>query len=167
MARHTYEVSYSFRVRLPVAARPAFRWCTDFGPGDAQWFSRPGRRQVRAVTENILLLTDIPRGRDPAVPRITRLVHIDPRTLSWTNTHVSGPRRHSQFWYRIHPEGPQRSSLEFWGHLLLRSSRPLTRRELRRVAAENRREDSRLWRRRLVPALRRDLHGRVRSPARS
>lgn len=101
-------------------------------------------------------MTDLtrPGGR---TRRIRRLVRINPSEMAWTNTHLDGPYRHSQYWYRVVPDGPRASHLEFRGLRVERTRRRLPPKALARMAEECRREDSGDWRRRFAPALARDL----------
>jgi hypothetical protein len=152
---------YHFRQNFRANARAAFVWCTDFGPGDAAFFSSPGSRSVERLTEDALLMTDR-RQQAGGRREITRLVRIDRPSMAWTNTHVSGPFLHSQFWYRVVPDGPRRSHLEFDGLELRKLARRPSARELARLTEETRAGDARLWRERIGPALDRDLAGRAR-----
>ena len=144
---------YRFQQSFRVPARAAFGWCTDFGPADGPLLSKGTVRSVRRLTDDTLILTDTTRPRGRRL-RIQRLVRIDPVHLAWTNTHLDGPYRHSQYWYRIVPDGPGRSHLEFDGLRLVHSARPGSA----TVQAERERQsDARTWRERLAPALERDL----------
>jgi hypothetical protein len=147
---------YRFRQPLRAPAREAYAWCTDFGPDDGKLFSEPTRRSVRPLSDDALVMTDTtyPRGR---LLRIRRLVRLNPSELAWTNTHLNGPFRHSQFWYRIVSDGARKSHLEFQGLRLERSPRRLSAAERDGRAELCRRSDSEEWRRRLAPALERDL----------
>jgi hypothetical protein len=159
---------YRFRQSFRVPARAAFGWCTDFGPSDGRLLSTRTVRSVRRLTDDALVLTDTTRPRGRRL-RIQRLVRIDPAHLAWTNTHLDGPYRHSQYWYRIVPDGPDRSHLEFDGLRLETSTRPASAKVRAREAERNRRLDARTWRERLAPALERDLAtalGRPRKPGR-
>lgn len=148
-------VKYRFSQPFAVPARTAYEWCTDFGPGDGALFSQKTRRSVRRLADDALIMTDV--TFPPGGPRrIRRLVRLDPARLAWTNTHLDGPFRHSQHWYRIVADGPSRSHLEFVGLRLERSSRSLTRSETLRRSEANRRSDSGEWRHCLAPALERD-----------
>jgi hypothetical protein len=151
-----YSLQYSFRQSLDAPARAAYAWCTDFEPSDGKLFPVKWVRSVRWLSEDTLMLTDTtyPAGR---TQRIHRLVHLNPSQMAWTNTHVDGPFRHSQYWYRIVPDGSRRCHLEFQGFRLVTSSRSLTRPEIARMAASERRSDSSLWRSRIAPALKSDL----------
>lgn len=152
-------IRYEFRQPFRVSAPAAFRWATDFGPSDAELFGDQRRRTVRRLGPDALRMTDTthPAGR---TLRITRLVRIFPERMAWTNTHLSGPFRYSQFWYRIVPDGPRRCHLEFTGLKIETRSRPLTPVEVRRESEANRREDSATWRQRFAPALERDVGAR-------
>lgn len=154
-------VRYHFRQPFRVSAKAAYAWCTDFQPSDARLFQQKWRREVLRLSEDALVLTETtwPRGR---VRVIQRLVRLSPQDLAWTNTHISGPFQHSQYWYRIVPDSPRSSHLEFTGMRLVRTARPLGPAGRARLAEEERREDSRLWRYRLAPALERELARGVR-----
>jgi hypothetical protein len=147
---------YHFRQPLRVPAASAFRWCTDFGPSDGELFSHRTRRRITRIAPDTLVMTDttFPEGR---VRTIRRLVRIFPEERAWTNTHLDGPFRHSQFWYRIVPAGRARSYLDFHGLKVETVPRPLSAEELRRRAAENGRSDAAEWRGYLAPALEREL----------
>jgi hypothetical protein len=156
-----YSLRYKFRQPLSASAETAYAWCTDFGPDDGSLFAARTRRSVRFLSEDALVMTDLtyPRGR---ALRIRRLVRLNPAELAWTNTHLDGPYRHSQYWYRIVPDGPRRSHLEFVGLRLESSRHRLRASEIARRAEACRTEDSDEWRRRLAPALERDLAPRAK-----
>jgi hypothetical protein len=154
---------YRFRQPLRASAREAYVWCTDFGPDDGKLFFEPTRRSVHRLSEDALVMTDTtyPQGE---VLRIRRLVRLDPVEMAWTNTHLNGPYRHSQFWYRIVPDGPRRSHLEFRGLRLESSPRSLSASERAIRAEKCRRSDAEEWGRRFAPALERDLAARTNGP---
>lgn len=149
-------LQYQFRQPFRVPAQAAYRWCTDFRASDGVLFETPWQRSVKWLSRDALVLTDttFPNGR---ARRIQRLVRLDPSKLAWTNTHLNGPFRHSQYWYQIVSDGPRRSHLEFTGLRLVKSPRRLKAAEVARLAEIERREDSGLWRRRMAPALEREL----------
>ncbi len=150
-------ISLPFRFRQPfrAPAQWAFEWCIDFRPEDASLYPNPKKRTVQRLADGALVLTDTtyPKGRPL---RIRRLIRIDRASRSWTNTHIDGPFRHSQFWYRVVPDGARSSHLEFRGLQLLPSRRSLSKTEIAKAAEELRREDALLWRRHLAPALDRE-----------
>jgi hypothetical protein len=147
---------YRFDQPLKAPARAAYGWCTDFGSDDGALFSERTLRSVRWLSDDALVMTDTtyPRGR---LQRIRRLVRLDPDQMAWTNTHLDGPYRHSQYWYRILPDGSRDAHLEFRGLRLETTARPLSRSEVERRAEQCRRSDAGEWRRRLAPALARDV----------
>lgn len=143
---------YRFRQWFNVPARAAFLWCTDFEPEDGKLFSERTKRSIRRIAKDALIMTDTtyPSGRPL---RISRLVRLNADQMAWTNTHLDGPYRHSQFWYKIVADGPRRSHLEFEGLRLETTKNPLSEKEIRRRARECQKLDSGEWRRRLAPAL--------------
>jgi len=152
-------VRYRFSQSFGVSAPTAYRWCTDFGPEDGPLFSERTRRSIRRLSGDALVMTDV-TFPSAGPRRIRRLVRIDPAHMAWTNTHLDGPFRYSQFWYRIVADGPNKSHLRFVGLKLENSLRPLTRSETARRSVSNKRSDSGEWRRRLAPALERDCQAR-------
>lgn len=149
-------LQYRFRQPFRADARSAYSWCTDYRASDAAYFGDRRTRAIRWLAADTLVMTDTtyPKGRRV---RIQRLVRLSPGELSWTNTHLSGPFRHSQYWYRIVADGPQRSHLDFRGLKLERRAARLARAATARRAEAERREDASLWRDRLAPALESDL----------
>jgi hypothetical protein len=136
---------YRFRVSLPVSAEAAYRWATDYAPDDWTLMGREGRRRIEHLADRTLLLTDTVRTDGRMVTK-RRLVRLRPDARSWTNTHIGGPNRHSQFLYRISPKGAHRSEIEFVGLQVERAPKPLSRAALARRAREVAAEDHALWR---------------------
>jgi hypothetical protein len=147
---------YGFRQPFHASAERAFAWCVDFRASDAVLFEDGRSRGVRRVAPDTVLMTDVP-ARGSGRPRITRLVRIFPEERAWTNTHLTGPFRHSQFWYRIEPDGPRRSHLEFRGLKLERRQRSTPAATVARLARAEGRSDAATWRTQLGPALDRDV----------
>jgi hypothetical protein len=152
----TISLRYSFRQPLRASADRAFAWCTDFGSDDGRLFGDGRSRSVRRLAPDTVMMTDLPR-RGSGAPKISRLVRIFPEERAWTNTHVSGPFRYSQFWYRIEPDGANRSHLEFRGLKLERHPGAIAPRALAARARAEARSDAATWRTRLAPALDADL----------
>jgi hypothetical protein len=157
-----HSVRYRFRQPFQAPASAAFAWCVDFRPSDAALLSGWKSRSVEWLTDDALILTDV-SATDGKPVRIHRLVRIDPSKLSWTNTHVDGPHRHSQFWYHVVPDGPRRSHLEFEALEILYRSHALSAKQIAELSAAERKGDSKVWRTGLAPALNADLSG---SPSR-
>jgi hypothetical protein len=145
-------IRYEFQQPFNVPAAVAYAWATDFEPADADLFGDRRRRAIRRIAPDALVMTDTtyPAGR---ALRIARLVRIFPEKMAWTNTHLTGPFRHSQFWYRIVPDGPRRSYLDFQGLKVETRAHPLTPAAQRRESEANRLSDAATWSRHLAPAL--------------
>ncbi len=149
-------VRYGFTQPFSVPARDAFRWAVDFRPGDFKLMGLDGKREITKLTDDddaYLFKETVRHGK--TVTR-TKLIRIDSERMSYTNTHITGPAKHSQFIYEIIPEGEDRSRLRFTGLLLHQSDRPLTKKEIDRIADEERRVDSGIWKR-LAKAMEADL----------
>ena len=152
---HTYSVGYSFNQSLAAPAEVAFDWCTDYQPYDLAIMKEKGRRKIQRITRDTILLTETMPKKNRLIKK-TKLVRLNKPSLSWTNTHIGGPNRHSQFLYKLVPEGKNRSRLYFQGLLIHYSPKTVTRQQLRKIAAAERRADATAWRH-LAAALRRDM----------
>ena len=135
---------YSFSQRFVVPARQAFKWCTDYQPGDFTLMGVKGSRRIRRINEDTVLLTEVTRSGGKRIVK-TKLVRINAADMSWTNTHVAGPHRYSQFIYEIIPEA-RASRLQFRGLLLFYSGTPIRPSRLKQIGLDEKREDSRVWR---------------------
>ncbi len=151
---HAYAVQYAFSQGLSAPASLAYDWCTDYQPYDFAIMKEKGSRKIERITENTILLTESTRRRNHVIKKV-KLVRLNKPSFSWTNTHIGGPNRHSQFLYRIVPEGKARSRLYFQGLLIQYSRKRLGSKELMRIATEERRADAKVWRN-LAEALRRE-----------
>ncbi len=146
---------FSFSIRLPASADRAYRWATDYTPGDLALMHESGRRTVETLTPDTVLLTDTVFQGGRRV-RKQRLVRLRPEERSWINTHVAGPLKHSQFLYRITPLGRNASRLDFVGLQVEHGTRALSAAQRARRAKEVRRDDRNAWVH-LVRAMRLDL----------
>jgi hypothetical protein len=109
-------INYSFSQRFEVPAREAYKWCTDYEPEDLSLMGEKGTRKIERMTPDTIVLYDSFRGDGNGKRFVKKkLVRLNPRTLSWTNTHIAGPLKFSQFLYRIVPEGARASRLDFVG----------------------------------------------------
>ena len=136
---------YRFQQRFPVPAARAFRWCIDYRPGDLALEGVGGRRRVRRIADDLVILTDtiFRYGKSSLVK--TKLVRIRPSEMSWTSTHLTGPHRLSQFWYRIVSDGPRASHLDFTGFHVERNVSSTGAAARAKLAARLAREDARGW----------------------
>ena len=140
-----YSVKYGFTQHFTIPARKAYNWCVDYKPYDLSLMHQGGSRRIRKLTDDAVLLSETTFANGKAVKK-TKLVRLNQRRLSWSNTHVSGPFLHSQFLYQISPVGKNRSKLEFDGLLLVYSNVRLSREKIKRIAKEERLQDSTSWR---------------------
>jgi len=127
-----------------LPAKEAFEWCTDYKPYDLTLMNETGKRRIRKLTHDAILLTETTRRNKKTVTK-TKLVRLNKPQLSWTNVHITGPNRHSEFLYKIEPLGKSRSRLNFTGLLIYASRNAVSKRTLRKIALDERRADSRVW----------------------
>ena len=150
----SYSVRYQFSQPFAVPARRAYEWCTDYRTDDLGRMGMKGRRKIRRINADTLILTDTVVGGGRSV-RKEKLVRLDPARMYWTNTYLAGPYRHSQFLYEIVSEGKDRSRLDFTGLQVFYGEEPSAEKtaEMARKLAK---EDSGSWSL-LAEAMRRDL----------
>jgi len=150
---NSYSVHFKFSQHFDFPAEAAYRWCTDYEPGDIKLHGKDGLRRIRWVNGDTVLLTDIEfTGSEKTAKR--KLVRLYPETLSWTNTRLSSEGRHSQFLYQIVAE-KKGSRLDFTGSQVFSGKRPSPT-KLAAMAAELAKEDSTTWRN-LARAMARNL----------
>jgi hypothetical protein len=138
----SFSVHYRFSQRFDFPARAAYKWCTDYDPGDIQLGGQRGKRSIQWLIEDALILTDTYfTGKRKVVKK--RLVRLYPERLLWTNTRISAEGRYSQFLYRIVPE-PGGSRLVFTGNQIIAGKASASRRAA--LAKKLAKEDSALWR---------------------
>lgn len=151
-------VRYKFSQRFPVPVEEAFAWCIDYEPEDFEMMGLKGSRKVKRLSEDTIILEDTVEGDKGPVTK-TRLVRINPETRSFNNTHIGGPTLHSQFWYEFFPEKDGGSRLDFTALFLLPSKKRLSGAEVSKIAAQERKADSKLWKN-LAKAMEKDLRGK-------
>lgn len=154
-------VRYSFTQKFSVPVEEAFRWSIDYEPNDFDLIGFEGRRKVNKLADDTFILEDARKTEDGWVEK-TRLVRINPEKRSFTNTHITGPTLHSQFWYEFFPEGKGGSRLEFTGLLLYPSEKKLSPGQVAKMAAEERKGDSQIWKN-LAKAMEADLKKTART----
>ena len=152
-------VRYTFSQRFSVPVEEAFRWSVDYDPDDFSLMGQEGTRKINKLTEDTFILEDARRTPEGVIEK-TRLIRINPERRSFSNTHITGPTLHSQFWYEFLPEGRRASKLEFTGLLLYPSDRELTKREMAVLAAKEKKADSTIWKH-LAKAMESDLKSKV------
>ena len=138
----SYPVRYRFSQSFEASAKAAYEWCTDYQPDDWNRMGKKGIRKIHRLNEDTLILTDtVVEASGPVTKK--RLVRLNPDRLSWTNTHLAGPNKHSQFWYQIIAVG-DKSRLDFTGLQVNYGKRPSAS-EIREMARDLRNSDSRMW----------------------
>jgi hypothetical protein len=135
-----FKFSHSFR----YSAERVYAWATDFQPTDPAIFGRKGLRKVTRLADDVLVLSDTRKEKSGKRVTRRRLVCLYPERLAWTNTHLSGPNKSSQFLYELHPEGKGRSRLEFTG-LQLEYLKTVTPAVIRARAKTIAKEDAATW----------------------
>jgi hypothetical protein len=126
-----------------VPAEDAFKWCTDYRENDFSLMGIKGSRQIRKVSDGVVILTDTIFSNGKTVTK-KKLVRIDAKKFFWSNTHLAGPNRHSQFLYQIIPIG-QKSKLEFIGLQVNYSETKVSQKEIKLVEDKAREKDSAIW----------------------
>ena len=139
-----------------MSAELAYEWCTAYDPGDLDLMHERGNRKIKQLSDDTILLIDSYSSNEGTVKK-TKLVRLRPTELAWTNTHVGGPIKYSQFIYKITPEGEERSRLDFTGLQL--EPRDMTKKEASELARKVRTEDSGAWKY-LAQAMEKELLGK-------
>jgi hypothetical protein len=150
---NSYTVHFKFSQHFDFPPKKAYKWCTDYDPGDIKLQGNDGVRKVRWVNEDTVLLTDFDFAVGRKVGR-RKLIRLYPESLSWTNTRLSSEGRHSQFLYEIVAEKGG-SRLDFTGSMVYKGKKPSAA-KLVAMAAGTVKEDSATWRN-LARAMAKDL----------
>ena len=139
----SYSVSYEFDQPFEFPAKRAYDWCIDYRPDDWGRMGKRGTRRINRLNSDTLILTDTVVGKDGPVTK-RRLVRLSPERMSWTNTHLAGPNKHSQFWYRIVERGNGKSRLSFIGLQVNYGKRPSSA-KIAKMAEELKTDDAGMW----------------------
>ncbi len=151
----TFSIRYSFAQRFRVKASDAYNWCTDYDSKDIGLMGMDGKRNVLRISKDTIILTDTYyKGRERISKK--KLVRLNPERFSWTNTHLAGPIKYSQFLYEIVPEGKNSSRLEFTGLQIEYKEKIISQRKVATLASKLKREDSHSWKL-LARAMEKDL----------
>jgi hypothetical protein len=137
-------VRYAFTQRFSVPVEEAFRWSIDYEPDDFPLMGWEGRRKVKKLSEDAIILEDAMKT-DKGVVEKTRLVRVNPERRSFSNTHIAGPTIHSQYWYEFFPEGSGGSRLEFTGLILYPGEKELSSQQVSEITAKEREDDMKVW----------------------
>jgi hypothetical protein len=149
-----YEYSQHFR----VSAAEAFAWCTDYSPEDYALMGLKGGRKSTRVSGDTIILDDriYPAGR--AVNK-KKLVRIDAKRLTYYNIHLTGPNKHSLYFYQIVPDGDGESRLDFTGYEVFYPRKAPSKKQLAEMAEAEAAAGRTDWGN-LAKAMERELRGR-------
>lgn len=145
---------YDFTQRFNVPAEDAFKWCTDYKEDDFSLMGLTGKRQIRKVADDVIILTDITYSDGKTAVK-KKLVRLDAKRLLWSNTHLAGPNKYSQFLYKIIPE-EGKSRLEFTGLEVDHRKAMPTKEEIKSLQIKAKQEDSAIWKK-LAKNMEKDL----------
>jgi len=152
---HILTIRYDFSQQFDVSAEDAFKWCTDYREDDFSLMGKKGQRQIRKVSDEVvIILTDIIHSNGKSTIK-KKLIRLDAKRFFWSNTHLAGPNKHSQFLYQIIPM-KYKSRLEFTGLQVNYSKTNLSQKEINLIKREAEEEDSAIWKR-LAKAMEKDL----------
>jgi len=139
-------IQYHFSQCFKVPALKAYEWCTNYDPQDHALMRVNAKREILRVSDSTIVLTDVYYDKKQGIEK-QKLVCLYPNQLTWTNTHLTGPNKYSQFLYQIVPENERVCRLDFTGlQIQLISKKRLNRKEIELLAEKLRSEDSAIWR---------------------
>lgn len=137
-------IHYCFSQAFSVPAIAAYNWSIDFTPADLSLMKMRGKRQVKKISDDTIILTDT-TNKDGKQVEKRKLVKVDATRLSWSNTHLSGPHKYSQFLYQITPEEAGASRLSFTGLQLNYGESKITPEAVAALEREVKQQDSAAW----------------------
>ncbi len=139
-----FSVTYKFSQRLPVPARQAYLWCTDYKPNDLSLMNMKGLRKIERISGDTIILREAVDRGEKKVKKM-KLIKLHSAALSWHNVQISGPNKYSEFLYQIEPINRRTSKLNFTGIMVIYSKLKLTPRAMRKIASTEKRSDSTAW----------------------
>lgn len=107
-----YSLRYHFSQIFALPPLEVYKWCTAYDPNDLTLMHQKGNRRITHLTENTIILTDTFSNEKGTIKK-SKLIQLYPDRLSWTNTHLSGPNKYSQFLYEIKPEKKGAANAKF------------------------------------------------------
>jgi hypothetical protein len=140
-------IHYHFRQTFGVAARKVYDWCVDYQPGsvDHALMGNPDTdRKISRLSDRTIILTDTFKIADSRVEK-QKLVQLYPEMLFWTNTHLTGQARHSQFLYQITADGEQDSHLDFTALFLDYAHEKMSEADVQKLSDKLCKEDADCW----------------------
>jgi hypothetical protein len=138
-------LAFQFSQRFPFSAAEVYRWATNYQPGDIGLLGKQGRRGIAILNDDTVMLTDVFVTPDGGRVTKKKLIRLYPAHQRWTNTHVSGPNKHSQFLYQLVSMGKHACRLEFTGAQLLTVDKQPSAASLRAQTEHLLKEDKAMW----------------------
>jgi len=140
-----YSLHYHFNQIFAVPPLQAYTWCTNYEPNDLKLMHQNGKREITHLTENTIILTDTFYNEKETIKK-KKLIQLYPDQLSWTNTHLSGPNKYSQFLYEIKPKQDGLSKLNYIGlQMEYKKSIKLDKKEIEARAIGQMNQDAAVW----------------------
>jgi hypothetical protein len=140
-----YSIQYQFSQIFAIPPLEAYKWCTNYDSNDLNLMHQKGKREITYLTENTIILTDTFYNEKENIKK-KKLIQLYPVRLSWTNTHLSGSNKYSQFLYEIKPKNKDSSKLNYIG-LQIEYKKPLklSKKEMEAQAIEQMNQDAAVW----------------------
>jgi hypothetical protein len=140
-----YSLRYHFSQIFAIPPLEAYKWCTNYDQNDLTVMHQNGKREITHLTENTIILTDT-FYKEKEIIKKKKLIQLYPDRLSWTNTHLSGPNKYSQFLYEIKPENEGLSKLNYIGlQMEYKEPKELDKKEIEARETEQMNQDSAVW----------------------
>ena len=151
-------VRYEFSQHFRVPAAEAFRWCTDYSPTDHALMGLKGHRKSTRLSHDTIMLDDTIFSGGKGV-RKKKLIRTDPNRMTYYNFHLTGPTKHSLYFYQIVPDGEGESRLDYTAYEVTYPKKAPTKIQLAGMAAA----EAVNWRREwgnLAKAMEKELRGK-------
>jgi len=151
-------VRYEFSQHFRVPAADAYRWATDYSPTDHALMGLKGKRKSTRVSHDTIMLDDTIFSGGKGV-RKRKLVRTDPNRMTYYNFHLTGPTKHSLYFYQIVPDGEGESRLDYTAYEVTYPKKAPTQKQLADMAAV----EAETWRREwgnLAKAMEKELRGK-------
>lgn len=137
-------VPFQFIQRFPRPAGEVYRWATAYDPKDIFLFGLKGKRKITPLCSDALILADTFIQDDGSRVTKAKLVRLFPERLFWTNTHTTGPNKHSQYLYQLVPEGEGACRLEFTARVVMETAVG-DKAEIRALAKDLKQKTQAVW----------------------
>ncbi len=139
-----HSIQYHFSQIFAIPAFDAYTWCTNYDQNDLKLMQQNGKREINHLTETTIILTDTFFNKKNPIKK-NKLIQLYPDRLSWTNTHLSGPNKYSQFLYEIKPENEKTSKLYYIGLQMEYKKHKLSKKDIEAREKEQMNEDAAVW----------------------